>query len=169
MNSSLWPAQEITINGKATPLNSAKRFVYPFFGIHMLAFGVSGFFISYGAAEYWFAALHGGIAISVYTVFYLTIFGVDKVIRLLINSLLSIGRIMTVLEKIVWLFGQDISVYPRYAHIIPGTYLMLYLFLRRHAIIDGLGRLTSSPKQAEWIGNLIFLILNGLIIGKSLR
>jgi hypothetical protein len=143
--------QTIIINNKPTVLREAKRFIYPFFGIHMLAFGVSGFVISYAVNDIFFAAMHGGIAIFVYTVFYLVIFGIDKVLWLAINSLLSIGWIMTVLGTIVGLFGQDISAYPRYAHIIPGTYLVLYLFLRRHAIIDGLGWLTKSPTQAEWI------------------
>jgi hypothetical protein len=43
------------------------RFIYPFFLVHMLAFGASGFFMAYSkAVSVGFLYMHGGIAISVY-------------------------------------------------------------------------------------------------------
>src|SRR5690606_34077728 len=52
-----------------------KAFIYPFFLFHMLTFGVAGFLLAYGAQDAAFVYLHGGIAIIVYLVFYLVIFG----------------------------------------------------------------------------------------------
>ncbi len=53
--------------------------VYPFFMFHMLMFGGSGFLIAYGSdSDVAFLFMHGGIAITVYLIFYFTIFGVDQ-------------------------------------------------------------------------------------------
>jgi hypothetical protein len=58
-----------------------KRFIYPFFAIHMLMFGLSGFVMAYASnrPDLFFLYLHGGIAIFVYLIFYLAIFGRDEV------------------------------------------------------------------------------------------
>ena len=64
-------------NGKNVP----GLFVYLFFLVHMLIFGLSGFFMAYSVdgPELSFLYMHGGFAIFVYTIFYLAIFGFDQV------------------------------------------------------------------------------------------
>ena len=65
----------LKINGKLhrKGRNLNPRFIYPFFLIHMLAFGLSGFFMAYSsdAPDLSFLYMHGGLAIVVYTIFYL--------------------------------------------------------------------------------------------------
>ena len=53
----------------AAKMRSQMWFIYPFFGIHMLMFGLSGFLLAYAPehADLTFLYLHGGIAIVVYT------------------------------------------------------------------------------------------------------
>ena len=62
--------------------------VYPFFLVHMLMFGGSGFLMAYADSrpDVTFLYLHGGFAILVYTVFYLTMFGRDEVKWMFINA-----------------------------------------------------------------------------------
>jgi hypothetical protein len=74
--------------------------VYPFFLIHMLAFGLSGFLLAYsGEAPVPFLYLHGGIAILVYTIFYVTIFGVDEVKWMFINAGLGLLGIVSQIDS----------------------------------------------------------------------
>ncbi|OGR42684.1 MAG: hypothetical protein A2X35_01665 [Elusimicrobia bacterium GWA2_61_42] len=56
--------------------------------LHMFMFGGSGFLMAYGSSppEPSFLYMHGGIAILVYTVFYLVIFGLDDVKWMFINA-----------------------------------------------------------------------------------
>lgn len=74
------------------PGPKAMWFVYPFFSVHMLAFGLTGFLVAYmsDAPDLMFLYLHGGIAIFVYIVFYLVIFGRDAVSWMLLNAALGI-------------------------------------------------------------------------------
>ena len=46
--------------------------VYPFFLLHMLMFGGSGFLMAYAGSRppVLFLYLHGGFAITIYTIFY---------------------------------------------------------------------------------------------------
>ena len=71
------------INGKKYRAGAvlSPLMVYPFFLVHMLAFGLSGFFLAYSSnrPDIGFLYMHGGLAITVYVVFYLAIFGVDRV------------------------------------------------------------------------------------------
>ncbi|HEX5693474.1 MAG TPA: hypothetical protein VFY00_02515, partial [Arenimonas sp.] len=81
---------DLTINGKQYRKGQVapKWFIYPFFLFHMGMFGLSGFFMAYGAQDMdlTFLYLHGGIAITVYVVFYLAIFGLDEVRWMFINA-----------------------------------------------------------------------------------
>jgi hypothetical protein len=81
---------DIEIGGKKYRKGSdlPTKFVYPFFLVHMLAFGLSGFFMAYSSKgpDVSFLYMHGGFAILVYTIFYLTIFGVDQVKWMFINA-----------------------------------------------------------------------------------
>lgn len=139
----------VTINGqtyaKGTDLPWYK--IYPFFLFHMLLFGGSGFFMAYAAKglPVAFLYLHGGIAITVYTVFYLTIFGRDEVKWMFINAALGLLGIYSQIGWLLSFFGRKIGDYPVYVHVIPFLYFVLYTFLIRHAVLD----LTQSREDSD--------------------
>src|SRR5690606_24778994 len=82
-----------------------KRFVYPFFLVHMLMFGAAGFVLAYGAdGDVGFLYMHGGMAIVIYTVFYLVIFGVDAVRWMFINAALGLVGIYS---QIGWILRSE--------------------------------------------------------------
>jgi len=81
----------------------------------------------------------GGIAILVYVIFYLVIFGVDEVKWMVISSGLGIIGIASQIDWILSLFVKHVSDYPWYVHVVPFTYFILYTFLLRHAVLDLLG------------------------------
>lgn len=112
--------------------------IYPFFLIHMLMFGVSGFVMAYGPkhAPVLFLYAHGGIAILVYTAFYLSVFGRDEVKWMFINAALGLFGIYSQLGWLLSLFGRHIGDYPIYVHVIPFLYFVFYTFLIRHAVLD---------------------------------
>jgi hypothetical protein len=80
--------------------------------------------------------MHGGIAITVYTAFYLVIFGLDEVKWMFINAGLGVIGIYTQIGFLLSLFGKKVSDYPFNIHIVPFLYYVLYTFLIRHAILD---------------------------------
>lgn len=112
--------------------------VYPFFMVHMLMFGGSGFLMAYASdgPPLFFMFLHGGIAILVYTVFYLTIFGVDEVKWMFINAGLGALGIYTQIDWLLSLFGKRVGDYSLVRHIVPFLYYVLYTFLLRQALLD---------------------------------
>ena len=83
--------------------------VYPFFLFHMLIFGGSGFFLAYGEKnpDATFLYLHGGFAILVYTIFYVTMFGRDEIKWMFINAILGLAGIYTQIGWILSLFGKN--------------------------------------------------------------
>ena len=113
-------------------------FIYPFFGIHMLMFGLSGFVMAYATQrpELLFMYLHGGIAIAVYLAFYLAIFGRDEVQWMLINACLGVLGIYSQVGWILARFGKRIDDYPWYVHVTPFVYYVLYTFLLRQFLLD---------------------------------
>jgi hypothetical protein len=131
----------MTVNGREYSSGDEVpgKFIYPFFLIHMLAFGLAGFVLAYGGAPIEFVFMHGGIAILVYVIFYLVIFGVDEVKWMVISSGLGIIGIASQIDWILSLFGKHVSDYPWYVHVVPFTYFILYTFLLRHAVLDLLG------------------------------
>ncbi len=142
---------EISINDKKYPkgANIPWAMIYPFFMIHMLMFGLSGFFMAYtdDGPPILFLYAHGGFAILVYLVFYLAIFGRDEVKWMFINAGLGLLGIYTQIDWILSLFGKDISNYPFYVHVIPFLYFVLYTFLIRQAVIDLTGSREDAGKQ----------------------
>jgi hypothetical protein len=92
--------------------NFPKVFVYPFFLFHMLMFGISGFLLAYGVGDVIFLYMHGGIAIVVYVIFYLLIFGRDQVQWMFINAALGVVGIYSQIGWILSLFGRDAGDYP---------------------------------------------------------
>ncbi len=109
----------------------------------MLVFGTSGFVMAYAKnpPPVAFLFLHGGLAVSVYTAFYLNIFGRDEVKWMFINAGLGLLGIYSQIGWLLSRFGRRISDYPLYVHVIPFLYFVLYTFLLRHAVLD----ITQSP------------------------
>jgi hypothetical protein len=113
-------------------------FVYPFFLIHMGAFGLVGFLLAYGGLTL-DVVIQGLIAIPIYLVFYLAIFGRDEIMWMFINAGLGVFGIASQLDFILGLFGRHVSDYPTEVHIIPALYWIMYTFLVRHLLLDLFG------------------------------
>ena len=130
----------ITINGKSYDKgeNIPWLFIYPFFMVHMLAFGLSGFFLAYHdpVPDTAFLYMHGGLAIVVYTIFYLALFGLDQVKWMFINGALGLLGIYTQIDWLLSLFDRKVDDFPWFIHFIPVLYYVLYTFLLRQALID---------------------------------
>ncbi|KGK43309.1 hypothetical protein LH51_00740 [Nitrincola sp. A-D6] len=130
----------ITINGKLHHKGDTIPWyaVYPFFLFHMLMFGGSGFFLAYADTDpdVAFLYMHGGLAIFVYIIFYLVIFGRDEVKWMFINAGLGLLGIYTQMGWILSVFDREISDYPIHVHVIPFLYFVLYSFLLRQAVLD---------------------------------
>ena len=125
--------------------------VYPFFLLHMMMFGGSGFLMAYGspAPEVSFLYMHGGFAILVYTIFYLVIFGRDEVKWMFINAGLGLLAIYTQIGWLLSLFGKDTRSYPLSVHVIPFLYYVLYTFLLRQALLDIMGARENEDKAQK--------------------
>jgi hypothetical protein len=131
---------DLTINGKLYRAGEEIpwTYVYPFFLIHMLMFGGSGFFMAYGerTPSVVFLYLHGGFAIVIYLLFYVSIFGREEVKWLLINSALGIFGIYAEIGWLLGFFDRTAAQYPWYIHAIPFLYYVLYTFLLRQMVLD---------------------------------
>lgn len=149
----------VEINGKQynPGENISGLAIYPFFLLHMLMFGGSGFLMAYGAndnpAPLLFIYFHGGLAIVVYVIFYLSIFGADEVKWMFINAGLGFAGIYTQMGWILRQFGKDISTYPLYIHLTPFLYFVLYTFLIRQALID-LFRVRDNPQRLHRLNQI---------------
>ena len=140
----------ITMNGReyASGDDIPWTSVYPFFLLHMLGFGGSAFLMAYsGGVPVEILYLQGGIALLVYTVFYLTIFGRDEVKWMFINAGLGLFGIYSQISWLLSLFGRRAADYPAYVHVIPFLYYVLYTFLLRHAVIDFLGAREDDTRR----------------------
>jgi hypothetical protein len=166
---------DITINGRLYPKGTEVSWfrIYPFFLLHMLIFGTSGFFLAYGSghADVFFLYMHGGIAILVYTILYLAIFGLDEVKWMFINALLGLLGIYSQINWLLSFFGKKIGDYPFYVHVIPFLYYVLYTFLLRHAVLD-ITQSWENPAKRKIVENcyvalsvVVYLIL--FFLGKG--
>ena len=142
---------DLTINGKTHQKGSQLPwyFIYPFFLFHMLIFGLSGFFMAYSSdgPELSFLYMHGGFAILVYTIFYLSIFGVDEVKWMFINSALGLLGIYAQIDWILSLFGKRAGDFPASVHVIPFLYYILYTFLLYQMILDITGARENQARK----------------------
>jgi hypothetical protein len=93
--------------------------------------------------------MHGGIAIVVYTVFYLAIFGWDEVKWMFINAALGLMGIYSQIGWILSLSGKSIDDFPWYRHVIPFLYYVLYTFLLRHLLLDLSGAREDTQKKSR--------------------
>ncbi len=142
-------------------------FVYPFFLVHMAAFGGSGFFMAYAddVPDLVFLYMHGGLAIVVYTVFYLAIFGLDEVKWMFINSGLGLFGIYAQIDILLGLFGRRAADFSPAVHVVPFLYYILYTFLLYQLVID-LSRARDNPlrrRKVEAVYVIISLVVYGSI------
>lgn len=155
----------ITINGRKFEKGDFIPWykVYPFFLVHMGAFGLSGFFMAYAndGAPLVFLYLHGGIACLIYLVFYVTIFGVDRVRWMFINAALGLFGIYAQIDWILALFGKDADDYSAWVHFIPFFYYVLYTFLLHQMVLD-LFQARSDPQRRRRVD--IGYILGSLLV-----
>lgn len=156
---------DIRINGKLYPKGArvSPWLIYPFFLVHMLAFGLSGFFMAYSrdGPDLVFIYLHGGFAVLVYTVFYLVIFGVDQVRWMFINAALGLFGIYAQIDLILSWFDRKAGDFPWYVHVVPFLYYVLYTFLLYHAVLAlaGAERSPERKRRVEIgyvVGSLVF-------------
>lgn len=155
--------------GLSAMREQAGMFIYLFFGIHMLMFGLSGFFMAYNADapdEITFVYMHGGIAILVYMVFYVTIFGRDEVKWMLINAALGILGIYSQIGWILAKFGRNIDDYPWNVHVVPFLYYILYTFLLRQFLID-VTRSRNDPGRKKLV-DAAYVVFSLLVYGVML-
>ena len=131
---------KIKIGGKQLEKGSEIpwRVVYPFFMLHMLGFGGSGFFMAYSDSDVplSFLYIHGGFAIFIYTIFYFAIFGVDQVKWMFINAGLGYLGLYSQIDWLLNLFGRQVDDFSAAVHVIPFLYYVLYTFLLRQAVLD---------------------------------
>jgi len=142
---------DITINGKVYPQGSSFPWymIYPFFLIHMLAFGLSGFFMAYSSdgPDLGFLYLHGGFACFVYLIFYFVIFGVDEVKWMFINAALGLFGIYAQIDLILSWFGKDADQFPWTVHVIPFLYYILYTFLLYQMVMEVSGARKNETRK----------------------
>ena len=141
----------IRVNGKKFPKGSdlAWYMVYPFFLVHMLAFGFSGFFMAYSSEgpDVAFLYAHGGFAIFVYVIFYFALFGVDQVKWMFINAALGLFGIYAQINLMLSLFDKRADQFPWYVHVIPFFYYVLYTFLLYQMVLDVTGARNNESRK----------------------
>lgn len=131
---------DLTVNGKALKAGDSVSpgKIYPFFLLHMGMFGASGFLMAYAedGPPLLFLYAHGGIAILVYVIFYLVIFGMDQVRWMFINAGLGFLGIWVEIDWLLSLFDKSLSDFPPWVHVTPFLYYILYTFLLRQLVLD---------------------------------
>ena len=140
-------------------------FVYVFFMVHMLAFGLSGFFMAYSdeGPDIGFLYMHGGFAIFVYLIFYLAIFGLDKVRWMFINAGLGLFGIYAQIDWILSTFGKTASDFPVKVHIIPFLYYVLYTFLLYQFVLH-ITRSQDDPARRRKV-EIAYVVISLLVYG----
>lgn len=125
----------------------------------MLAFGGSGFAMAYAdeGAPVGFLYLHGGFAILIYLVFYLSIFGLDEVKWMFINAALGVFGIYSEINWILSWFDKKFDDFPLYVHVIPFLYYVLYTFLIRQAVLD-LTRARNNKERRKIVESLYVVV-----------
>lgn len=154
----------MTINGRryAAGDDAPMGMIYVFFLLHMGMFGLSGFLMAYSGQGVPPSGLyaHGGIAITVYLVFYLAIFGADRVQWMFINAAIGLFGIWTEIDWLLGLFGKHAADYSWKVHLIPFTYYILYTFLIWQMVLDVTkARGDASREKAVKAGYVVVSLL----------
>jgi uncharacterized membrane-anchored protein len=131
----------------------------------MLMFGLSGFFMAYSGdgPDISFLYMHGGLAILVYTIFYISMFGLDEVKWMFINSALGLLGIYAQIDVILSFFGKQASDFPVSVHVIPFLYYILYTFLLYQMVLDISGA-RKHPDRRKLVEGL-YVIGSVLVYG----
>lgn len=139
--------------------------VYPFFLLHMGAFGFSGFFMAYAddGPPLFFLYLHGGFACLVYLLFYVAIFGVDRVRWMFINAFLGLFGIYAQIDWILSWFDKQASDYSWAVHFIPFFYYVLYTFLLHQMVLD-IFRARSDPQRRRRV-DFAYIVISLVVYG----
>ena len=114
----------------------------------------------------WAGDRYGGIAILVYMVFYLTIFGRDEVQWMLINAGLGILGIYSQIGWMLTRFSKDIDGYSWKVHVVPFLYYILYTFLLRQFLLD-LTRSRDNPTRKKLV-DAVYVIGSLVVYGSFL-
>lgn len=135
-------------------------FIYGFFLFHMALFGSVGFLLAYSDGAIFLINLaFSGFAIFIYSIFYISIFGIEDIKWLVINSIIGILAIFSQLGWILEKFGKSLQDYPDHYHIIPGIYFVLYTFLLRRALLHLLRAKQGTKKRVLVnIGYVVFTV-----------
>jgi hypothetical protein len=155
---------DITINGRHYRKGAQVPWywIYPFFMLHMAIFGLSGFFMAYAdnGPELEFLYMHGGIACLVYVVFYVALFGIDRVKWMFINAGLGLFGIYAQIDLLLSLFGKRAGDFSTAVHTIPFLYYVLYTFLLHQLLLDA----TRSRNNAQRRRMVDALYIGGSIL-----
>jgi hypothetical protein len=158
---------DVTINGRNFKKGDSISgwSVYPFFMVHMLMFGGSGFFMAYAdnPPPVAFLYAHGGFAILIYSIFYLIFFGKEQVKWMFINAALGIFGIYAEIDFLLGAFGKHVSDFPFYVHVIPFLYYVLYTFLLRQAVLDIFNAREDEAKENRI--NQYYVVISLIIYG----
>lgn len=158
---------DITINGKKYSKGDTVPWyaIYPFFLLHMGGFGASGFFMAYtnDGPGLFFLYLHGGFACLIYLLFYVSIFGVDRVRWMFINAVLGLFGIYAQIDWILSAFGKSAADFSAVLHFIPFLYYVLYTFLLHQMVLD-LFKTRSNPSRRR-IVDLLYILFSIVIYG----
>lgn len=160
--------RDLTIQINSTRKNGRDYWFtsYLLFLAHMFVFGLSGFMMAYAfdPPQIGFMYMHGGLAILVYLLFYLAMFGVDEVKWMFINSGLGLMGILSEIDMILsTVFGKQFEDYPVAVHVIPFLYYILYTFLLRQFFID-LARARDKPKRKRFM-EALYVVLSLVVYG----
>lgn len=157
----------MTINGRAYKAGdeAPMGMVYGFFLVHMGMFGGSGFLLAYGDTDAPVGMLyaHGGFACLIYLVFYLAIFGRERVQWMFVNAALGLFGIWCEIDWLLGLFGKHAADYPWYVHVIPFLYYVLYTFLVWQMVLDWTNA-SESPQREKTVKTayvVVSLVLYG--------
>jgi hypothetical protein len=157
----------ITINGRKYEKGDSVPWyaIYPFFLVHMGMFGFSGFFMAYSeqGAPLPFLYLHGGFACLVYLIFYVTLFGVDRVRWMFINAALGLFGIYAQIDWILALFGRQAGDYSVWQHTIPFLYYVLYTFLLHQMVLDVFKARSDEHRRRRIDG--LYIVVSVLVYG----
>lgn len=140
-------------------------FIYPFFLFHMAMFGFSGFLMAYGSdsPDLGFLYMHGGIAIGVYLVFYLAIFGLDEVKWMLINAGLGLFGIWSEIDTILGWFDKSLGDFSPWVHVKPFLYYILYTFLLRQLVLDVTGSRDNPTRRR--VAETAYVVVSLMVYG----
>ena len=158
----------LTMNGKKFEAGDevSPWAIYPFFLFHMGIFGASGFWMAYNSPEtppLIFIYAHGGFAILIYLVFYVSIFGAEEVEWMFINAALGLFGIYAEINYLLSWFGKTASDYSYARQAVPFLYYVLYTFLLRQGLLDLTGARDKPDRRR--IVEAIYIVASLVIYG----